>query len=609
LKIELIKKVKVNLFGLLLFILPSTLFAAQQFDEQWLKLLRYNKSIFGYESEVDYPKYFLAKDGKENPTSELKATIKAFHSKITSDINNHPVCTFPGRYKYLYKKNKVPKFNLNLCTDFQYFRKKLNLNSVSLVFSSYYINKPASAFGHTFLKLNQGDAKSSDLNSYGVDFSAQVNTNNSVIYGLKGIFGGFYGRFSLLPYFLKLREYNDLESRDLWEFELNFNNEEIELFEAHLWDMNLALFDYYYFTENCSYHIYRFIDAIKPKWNLWSETYSYLVPMDTIIPLVKKKEVLKSIYIRESIQKRAYAKLKKLSDVELDFIKKSINKKKVVGLDRIENKVKVLESLIEFLDYKFSKKIYLKEDTDINKFKMEVLKLRSTFKTSDSEQIKKKIERFDYGHRPRRLKISYLNSSNVKGFEFEDRTALHNILEPRGNAYSDFSLEMGRISFQYDENDKEIFFNRFTLANVTALRPFSYLEKLMSWTFSFGVKRDETYRDQLGVFLNLGLGAAFKYKRLVVSTFLQTYLNEFGREDKLQDRLVGPRVMLNMNFEKLSFQLDYEYLYNLKSNSDNYFSNLKLNSQYNFTLNHGVSLLAQKELDLDKFLLSYIYYY
>ena len=45
-------------------------------DPYWHILLHYKPGVFGYESLVDDPGFFLAPDGKTNPDAELDATIR-----------------------------------------------------------------------------------------------------------------------------------------------------------------------------------------------------------------------------------------------------------------------------------------------------------------------------------------------------------------------------------------------------------------------------------------------------------------------------------------------------------------------------------------------------
>jgi hypothetical protein len=42
----------------------------------------------------------------------------------------------------------------------------------------------------------------------------------------KVLTGQYPGEYSIMPYYRKVKEYGDFESRDLWEYELNLTPEE-----------------------------------------------------------------------------------------------------------------------------------------------------------------------------------------------------------------------------------------------------------------------------------------------------------------------------------------------------------------------------------------------
>ena len=533
---------------------------ANELPVQWLKLMRYNKTIFGYKSEVDYPKYFLAKDGQSNPQSEMNASIEKFATPFSQykDINQHPACLMPGRYLYLDRIGKIKKkIDINKCKDFKVFKEKLELNSVSVIFSSYYINKPASAFGHTFLKLNKEDPMTSDLNSYGVDFSAKVTTKNPIAYGVMGILGGFYGQFSLLPYFLKLREYNDFESRDLWEFELNFEREDLDLFVAHLWDMNLALFDYYYFTENCSYHVQRFVDAIRPDWNLWQEMYDITIPIDTLIPLVEKSGVTKGIYFRPSLYKRTQMQLNELNQSQKKIVKDSIDDLKLKELNDLteSEKIMTLDSIIDFIDYKFPQKMHLATtNNEIKDFKREVLGARSQLSQSSIKINKIKRQDFNHAHDSRKFRFGYRNG-NQSGYEFKHRFALHNILEPQGDIYSNFSLEMGKTSLFYNQELQKFIFEEFEVAHVEALRPLNYLEKRISWNFNFGLRNRY---EITAPYLNVGIGPSLQFQNHNFSLFAQSENDHPFNERRYQQSLLGLNFQWIFRYKKFAMKANYK---------------------------------------------------
>lgn len=589
---------KVILYGLSVLMFSFSAFANPVLatDKQWLKLLRYNKTLFGYKSEVDYSGYFFSKDGKTKPLEELNATILNFNKNSSEykDINKHPICMFPGRYLYLQRKIKgFKQFDLKNCEEYQKFKTKIKLNSVSLIFSSFYINKPASAFGHTLLKLNSEDPLKSDLRSYGVDFSAQVTTHNPFLYGVMGIMGGFYGQFSLMPYFIKMREYNDYESRDLWELELNLSIDDKELLLAHLWDMNLALFDYYYFSENCSYHVLRLIDAIKPDWNLIDDLYSTVIPVDTLVPLLKNKDYIQSIYYRPSLYKRVLSGYKALNDKQKQFLKKSVDALKIIHQEfsSSDEKAKTYDTLIDFMDYKFSKDIYLASKNEkIKDFKREVLIQRSELAMNQKSLLKYKKDSLDIGHFPRRLGLGKSFGDRRKTF-ISSRTALHDVLEPEGDIYSNFSLEMNKFNFYVNDNEekKKLYLSQYEFAHVLALRPLMLIEKKISWEFSLGLKNHSQYENRIGSYLNLGVGPSFDFNDYILYSFLYTDFSHLFAESVNKQSLYGINTGVVKNYKNLGLSISYKILKDFDLSDRNYHQ-IDFKSSYNFSKNWATSL-------------------
>ena len=72
-------------------------------EREWHVLIHYQKTLFGYKSLIDDPKFFLAPDGRKNPESELKATIRGiFSTELSGDT--HPRCRFAARFAWLKTK-------------------------------------------------------------------------------------------------------------------------------------------------------------------------------------------------------------------------------------------------------------------------------------------------------------------------------------------------------------------------------------------------------------------------------------------------------------------------------------------------------------------------
>lgn len=607
--IQFYKISKAILCGLLFFfIFINSASANSDFylNEQWLKFMRYEKGIFGFTSQVDNSGYFLAGDGRENPKSELEASIGAFENNNFNQ--DHAICKFPGRYRLLLK-NKLVKneINLNKCEEFAKYREKINLQSISIIFSSLYINKPASAFGHTLLKLNaKGDGLKSDLQSYAVDYSAKVTTSNPLLYGIFGIVGGFYGRFSLMPYFLKMREYNDYESRDLWELELNLNSEEMELLIAHLWDMNMALFHYYYFTENCSYHILKVVDAIKPEWKLSEGMSYYVAPVDTLVPFMRDKSIIKNYYYRPSAVGKMQKRLDHLNSKQQAIVSDLVDSKNTRDLKVSDDvsKVAILDATIDFVDYRYPNEIHLSKDNSIQDFKHDLLTARSKINLpSQKIETKERKEKFNIGHYPRMTSFTY-DAASLHRHKIMHRSALHNVVEPNGDIYANFSLEMNKSEFYYHEKLKRIILDRYDFAHVLALRPLSLLEKKISWEFSVGVDNSDQKVTHLAPFVELGIGYSFRTFIGIFYYMLFIDANQIFTESTMQDYRGGHYLGYVFNKDNIGLQIKYKKLRDLNNHSS-FTEQIESKLYYSLDMANTIFIQTNKNDRFDEYLVGY----
>lgn len=157
-----------------------------------------------------------------------------------------PVCAFPARYRVLLENGFIVKRDVT-CEGLNYWKKSMVFDSVSLVYASAYDSNPASLFGHIFLKLNSNRGISSrNLLDYSLSFSAMTGESDGLSYMIKGLSGGFPGRFSLLPYYVMVNDYNLTENRSLWEYKIPLSPYQTSLLREHIWEMfHFASIDYY----------------------------------------------------------------------------------------------------------------------------------------------------------------------------------------------------------------------------------------------------------------------------------------------------------------------------------------------------------------------------
>ncbi|OGR01936.1 MAG: hypothetical protein A2284_04220 [Deltaproteobacteria bacterium RIFOXYA12_FULL_61_11] len=327
----------------------------------WLHVGHWRKTALGgYESEQDSSSFFLSTRGRTDPRAELQATLRAFHAPLAPDevADYHPRCHYPARELVLRSllrldPDRLPQVS---CRHYQRWREKLDVNRLELVFASYYFGNPSSMFGHTLLKLRRGP-KQPDLTDQSVNFSANTGDAGTVWYFVGGIFGGFTGTFSLLPYFARVFEYNHLEQRDLWEYPLALTPLQLDLVLGHLWELGEGTwFDYFFFTENCSYHLLGLVETAVPGQGLTESFGLWTVPIDTIKVLQRRTDVVGKPHWRPSLRRRFEHQLALLHTPERAMLPELLAPDRVLPLTALaalppERRVPLLDAALEYLTY------------------------------------------------------------------------------------------------------------------------------------------------------------------------------------------------------------------------------------------------------------------
>lgn len=252
-------------------------------DPLWLSLLHVNRgaTLHGrHQSYVDDDAFFLHPDGKRDPAAELWASVTAL-----APAGAAARCRFPARYRFLAERLGWPDDPdaLAHCSEFLAWRDEIPRAGVSLVFPAAYLGSPSSMFGHTLLRFDRAREPDSVWDSWAVTFGADTRgQETSLLYIYRGLFGGYPGYFITVPYVTSIRKYSHLENRDMWEYRLALEAEEIERLVDHLWELRDIRFDYYFLDENCSFRLLELIEVARPGTDLLRGLRVAEVPVNTV---------------------------------------------------------------------------------------------------------------------------------------------------------------------------------------------------------------------------------------------------------------------------------------------------------------------------------------
>ncbi len=504
-------------------------------DRYWDVLLHYKKHGSGRKSLVDDPRFFLAPDGNVNPAAELEATLRSFFREEKKD-EEHPRCRFIARYTWLKEELNIDEQGMPpaACTEFNDAFARIHPYSATLVFPTTLNNGPASMFGHTLIRIDRENQ--SGLLSYAATYAAYAPNPNEFLYPIKGIFGFYPGYFSILPYYDKVAEYSNIESRDIWEYPLNLTEAEVKRMVMHFWEVRDIYSDYYFFDENCSFDLLLLLEAARPSLHLsdvfWDNKLRFWVmPVDTIREIKKSGLITGEVY-RPSHARRILTIASRMDrddwSLALDLANKKTSPQVVFEMNSApEEKMKVLDLGAELLQYHYARKEI--EKTDYLKQFLPVLAARSTLGKQDPDAYSVTPPTPpEQGHLPGRLSLGAGYRTDSFFTEIAWRAAYHDLLDPDEGFTDGAQINFFDIRGRYYFKDDSAKLQQFRFIDIVSLSPRNAFFKPVSWKVNTGFDR-ELFRDGVEhLIYRINPGGGFSYRNgfLGLSTImLETDLN------------------------------------------------------------------------------------
>lgn len=485
---------------------------------EWQLLLHYRPTLWGgVESEQDDPGFFMSADGKTDPAAELDATLTAFFSQDLVGRSQQPAqCAFVARYAWLRDQLAFDAARLppEPCERFARWYEEFQAESISLIFPSAYMNNPASMFGHTLLRVDQrGQTEHTRILAYTINYAAEVPPDAGVAFPVLGIFGGYKGYFSTIPYYLKVQEYRDIENRDIWEYRLNLSPSQIRRLLMHAWELGNAYFDYFFFKENCSYHLLALLDYAEPTLHLTDHFLFWTVPADTVRLIASKPGLVSDVVYRPSRSNVIRRKRESLPWTEWRLAERiaddvgALKAPQLAELD-LRRRAFILDLASDLLRYRIDKKDSPPELKERNR---QVLTARSQLRiASEPFHVEPFAQRPELGHDTSRATagVGWRNDDTFE--ELSLRAGYHDLLDPEVGYTPDAQIEIASLTLRHYNRAEQTRIERATFANVISLLPMDSVFHAPSWKVNVGMNTIRHGTCQLcsnGV-ANAGVGAA-----------------------------------------------------------------------------------------------------
>lgn len=457
-------------------------------DITWQRLMYANEKG---QSEVNYSGYFLASERKPDLKQELHANIQALFQ--FAEPNQSVRCRFPARSHWLMQQLHIQEQQLPIvtCPELDDWIGQIKPYKATLIYATDFMGNPSSMFGHTLLRLDPKDQKQLNLVSYAVNYAATVTSGEGWFFAWNGLTGQYPGEYSLMPYYRKVKEYGDLESRDLWEYELSLSPDETRFLVEHIWEMKHVSFPYYFVSDNCAYRLLGLIDLVRPTLNLKQQFKVASIPVETI-KAIEQQGLVKDTVYRPALETQLLSQVrqhgKTLAKVAHQVAFAEIKDMPTIleqypGRDR----AKILEMAYDDLYLQF---IGHKVEPSFAQPRLrQLLSLRSQIDLEKQRQepVRPKVDPTQ-AHDARHFSANMGEVQGEKFIELGHRQAYHDLIDLQGGFRTGTQLLFWEGSMQYREDELKL--NHFDFLSVNSYNPITPFKTPLSWGFNLGWQQE-----------------------------------------------------------------------------------------------------------------------
>ena len=625
------------------FMIPSILYAQQVVDpnlSKTVELQRYielaqSKKLSEHiswqrllytdhkgQSEVAYTGYFLAENGRQSAQAELEADVAALFQ--AAEPNQAFRCRFPARSQWLMQELAIRSEQLPVvsCPEFDEWFGKIKPYKATLIYATDFMGNPSSMFGHTLLRLDPKDQKELNLVSYAINYAATVAGEDNWSYAWKGLTGQYPGEYSLMPYYRKVKEYGDFESRDLWEYELALTEQETSYLVKHIWEMQNVSFPYYFASDNCAYRLLGLMDLVRPTLNLTEKFKVASIPVETIKAINDEQLIQAAVYrpaletqLLSQAQQHGYRLAReahKLAEI------KPANMSTALAQFNEAKQAKILEMAYDHLYLLLIGRKVSAEETQPKLRQILALRSQSSQPKQRTEPKQPSLDPVN-GHHARNFSATVGEVQGEKYIELGHRQAYHDLIDPQGGFRIGTQLMFWDGSIQY--RDDQLKLNHFDFLSVNSYNPITPFKTPLTWGFNFGWQQVSVDAGQFSEMKQHGVaelkaqsGYSWANQERTHLCYVQSQMQVQGGKSLDQGWRVGLGPTLgcqNIWSEKFNSLVQAELPYW----EDAHQWNLKLDAELQFIVNQqnalrlGYEYQQQDDQDWNKLKLSYVFFY
>lgn len=410
-----------------------------------------------------------------SPQVSAEAEFTAAVTSLIDQPDKTRICRYPARYLWLQRQlQRQPEDLAILCPGFAEFQTFVPIEHLSLIYANENISRPTTMMGHAFLKLSGHNAKG-QLREHAISFYTELDSINPFLLGYQTLLAGKEGYFVLSPYQERLAFYTQTEQRNIIEYNIELDADEVALVQAYLWELKQTRLDYFFHSYNCATLSQLILAIVKPALR---EAHSPWVSPVDVVKSVQAAKLVDNATLYPATKWR----LKMLLDsLQLEGVDVSVHGNFQLKLDNTKQPSPLAQALSVDLQHTYQR--WLLEQGHINQlqYKERQNQLPEEKVQLSLNQYKEPAKRTDDSQ----LWLYYGNNQN---YRFGFLPASHQLSDDNRQLFSESALALLNIEFEYQQSVQKLDLYALRYYSFSHYLPFDSLTRDWSGHFALGTE-------------------------------------------------------------------------------------------------------------------------
>ena len=258
---------------------------------------------------------------------------------------------------------------------------------------------------------------------------------------------------------------------------------------THLWELKDINFDYYFFTENCSYRLLELLEVARPGVELTDEFVVTAIPVDTV-RAVEQAGMIDGFSFRPSQETIVKQMLQELAEEDYDRLDRLLDQP-VDEHDRdfrsipVARQKALLDTAYKLLRLRQVRK---ERDPGVARKSHRLLTMLNSYPQTDLPAVKEP-DRPENGHHSKRATFGVLKRRGKAYTELGFRMAFHSLEDNDAGYLRGAQINIANLVVRRKNSSGSIVLQQADFADIFSLTPRSRFFSPVSWRIRGGLER------------------------------------------------------------------------------------------------------------------------